>query len=292
MVAKRAARVTAIAALAAAAAACSLVDLSGLTDGAVPDDAAVEAGSPDVDAASVKDAGASDASDASDADASDAADAAPVGFCAGAGIHTLCDDFDTSADAGWSSFEAFGGGTGAADLGVFASPPASYAATAPTTSPDAGEAWMFPIRKVPITSTHVRLEAKVQACSAGNFVFLSINNNAAGNKYGAIDFGTRPIAGGFETFMLLKHDAYTKDYKLGAALPSTRFVKVVIETDIAKAATGTLKLTMDGVVVVNDTNLPTDQSSAVTKRSVFAGVYAFETSACTARIDDVLIDAN
>lgn len=272
----------AIAAVAAVAAACSLADLSGLSDDALPNAPAVEAGPP-----AVIDGAVPDGAVAVDAGTSDAA---PKGFCEAAGPHTLCDDFDTTADPGWTSFEKFGGGSGARDLGVFASPPASYAVQTPMVSPDGGEAWMFPVRVIPITTKHVHLEAKVQACATvGDYIFLGINNTAT--TYGTIDFGTRPTASGAETFMVIRHDGLTKDFKLGPALPSTRFVSVVIDTDI-DTTVGSVKLSIDGVVVVNATNLPTDQTTPVTKRTVFAGVYSYKSPACSARIDDVIIDVN
>ena len=263
-------------AFSAALAAC-FADLSGFTGGAVEGDAAPEA----VEAAAADAAG----------DAVDAAEAAPKSFCVSAGAHTLCDDFDTTADAGWTVFDTFGGGTGARDLAVFASPPAAYAVTTPMVSPDGGEAWMFPVRRLPVAITHVHLEAKVQACATvGDYVLLSINNRTATDAYGTIDFGVRPTADGSETFMVVKHDAFSKDFKLGPALPSTRFVRVAIDTDISKTS-GSVKLSIDGAVVVDATNLPTDQAATVTKRSAFVGVYAYESAACTARIDDVLLDA-
>lgn len=280
MLARRAS--LAIASVAAVAAACSLADLSGLSDGALPADPAVEAGPP-----AVIDGAVPDGVIPVDAGTSDAA---PKGFCEAAGPHTLCDDFDTTADPGWTSFETFGGGSGARDLGVFASPPASYAVKTPMVSPDGGEAWMFPVRAIPIATKHVHLEAKVQACAiVGNYVFLSINNNAT--TYGTIDFGTRPTANGAETFMVIRHDGLSKDFKLGPALPSTRFASVVIDTDIDKTS-GSVKLSIDGAVVVDATNLPTDQAAPVTRRSVFAGLYAYGSPACSARIDDVIVDAN
>src|SRR5687767_5784309 len=91
-------------AFAAMIAAC-FYDLSGFSSGAVADDAAL---APDVFATV-------DAADADDVDGAVAVDAHTT-FCAAAGAHTLCDDFDTTADAGWTRFEQSGGGTGAQDI--------------------------------------------------------------------------------------------------------------------------------------------------------------------------------
>jgi hypothetical protein len=51
-----------------------------------------------------------------------------------------------------------------------------------------------------------------------------------------------------------------------------------------------VKVSIDGTVLVDATNLPTDQSAAVTKRGAWAGLYGFETPACTIHLDDILID--
>jgi hypothetical protein len=263
----------------AAFAAC-FADLSGFSDGAVAEDAASEAG---VATDAAADAPTSpDARDASDAQSR---------FCESAGVHTLCDDFDTPTNAGWTEFGTYGGGTFAKDTMTFFSPPASLALSTPLVV-DGGEAWLFPLKSVPTATTHVHVEAKVQGCgSEGNYVFVSVNSRTATNAYGAIDLGVQPIPGGSETYLSVRHDAYSKSFSLGAALPSTRFTKLVLDT-ITDKTSGTVQLWIDGVLVVDAKNLPTDQSAAVTKRAVFTGLYSYESPACTARIDDVIIDAN
>ena len=271
-------------ALAGAMAAC-FADLSGFTDGAYPGDAALEASAP-ADTGVRADAASSTTTDAAD----DATDAGTV--CANAGPHTLCDDFDTTTDAGWSQFSTFGGGSRARDLIYFVSPPASLGVATPTVASDAGEAWYLPTRKLPIATTHVRIEAQIMACNAtGEYTFLTVNSVTAANAYGAIDVGIKQTQSGMETYLTVKHDALSKTYSLGTALPSTRFSHLVLETNIHKTA-GSVKLSIDGTVVVDATNLSTDQSVTPSKRGAFAGVYSFASPACTVRLDDVVIDAD
>lgn len=261
------------AALATLLAGCFFTDLSALTSGEPESDARPEA--------AVADAG-DGAADAPDV---------PTKFCATAGPHTLCDDFDTTTDAGWTRFASHGGGTGAKDLVDFVSPPAAFALTTPSLPPDGGEAWLFPILAVPLPTRHVRVEAKVKACSAaGAYVFLSVNSTTAADDYSAIDMGIQPTATGAETYLTVKHDTFSKTFSLGAALPSTRFSRIVLDTDIDKTS-GSVKLSIDGTLVVDVKNLPTDHSGAVARRAAWAGLYAYEAPACTARVDDVAIDA-
>src|SRR5436309_3408531 len=113
MLARRGAAVAGAFALALAA---CFADLSALSDGAVPDDAAP------MEAAVFAEA-AADVADASSSDVADATDA-PTQFCASAGPHEVCDDFDTTADAGWTAVDPAGGGAGTKDTLVFFSAPA------------------------------------------------------------------------------------------------------------------------------------------------------------------------
>lgn len=267
-------------ALSAMLAGCFFTDLSALSNGGVDDGAGRDAGMAPEAAADTS----------TGADAADAADA-QAKFCATAGPHTLCDDFDTTADAGWTQFATYGGGTGAKDLVDFVSPPAAFALTTPALAPDGGEAWLFPVLAVPLATKHVRVEAKVRACSgAGEYVFLSVNSLTTTDDYGAIDVGIQRTAAGTETYLTVKHDAFSKTFSLGPALPSTRFTRLVLDTDIDKT-NGSVKLSIDGTVVVDAKNVSTDQSGNLKRRAAWAGLYAYEAPACTARIDDVAIDA-
>lgn len=284
MRARRAASVAV--AFAATAAACSLVDLSGFSDGPSFGDAGPEASPPLEAAADVVD-GATDVT----LNAADAADAGPTTFCAKAGPHTLCDDFDTTADAGWTLFSKFGGGAASKSVTSFNSAPASFGLITPAVSPDAGEAWFFPARRVPVSTTHVRIEVQIKACNVtGEYTFLSVNSFTAGNAYGAVDVGITDTATGMQTYLAIKHDAFLQTYLLGAALPSSRFAHVVLETDLSKT-NGSVKLVIDGTAVVNAKSLSTDQNVTPAQRTAWAGVYSYASPACTVRIDDVVIDA-
>lgn len=262
-------------------AAC-FADLAALSSGNVAaGDAALETSESD---AALESGAAPDAAADGDADAS------PTTFCASAGPHTLCEDFDTAVVAGFSVVDDFGGGKGEKDTTQSFSPPASFRLTTPQVA-TAKEAWLLPTLTLPNAAKHVHVEAKVQACAdGGDYVFMSVNNSAAADSYGAIDVGIHPIAGGFETYMIVKHDAFSKTFSLGPPLSSTRFTRLVLDTDIDKTTNGAVKLAIDGVVVVDTKSIATDQAGTVVSRAAWAGLYSYQSPACTAHVDDIIID--
>src|SRR4051812_18691987 len=111
-------------------------------------------------------------------------------------------------------------------------------------------------------------------------ISLSVNSFTAANAYGTVDVGVTRTPSGTKTFVNVKHDAFSVTYPLVAVLPSTRFSHLVLETDIHKTS-GSVKLVIDGVIVLNATNLSTDQNVTPNKRTTWAGVYSYASPACT-----------
>jgi hypothetical protein len=245
---------------------------SGTSDGAAPSDGG---GGPDAPA---PDGGANP-------------DGSVNGFCASAGPHTLCDDFDTSVDAGWTNSEVSQGGVVAVSTTEFLSPPGSLTATLPARAPNAA-AWAFRLLNFPTTSTTVHFEGAVRGCAVGTgyAAFLSLQGWMGTSKVSGIDVGVRPTGASFETYVNVAHDGVNTGYTLGPALPTNRFTTIAIDVTLSSTATGSLKVLLDGAVKVDTTAIITDSTKAISRRAFWAGGYVDGTPACTAGIDNVIVD--
>jgi hypothetical protein len=237
--------------------------------------------------ATIPDAGAdgpTDAQDASDNVPDAAADAPSSSFCASAGSHFFCDDFDVSADpaATWTSSSLAGGALLTLDTGSKVSAPASGRATLPAAAAGNDGAHAYLHKDVP--AGHVVVDAKVRiepgSLSSTAFVaYLTVESATA-------------------RFVLLRADQMYVSFGVTSipvvvpvkvAMALDTFVHVVLDVDFTQAQ-GSYTLTLDDNFAASGT-LPSAVAS--TSCTVTAGIGCTSPAACdTAGVDydDFIID--
>lgn len=217
-------------------------------------------------------------------------------FCANAPPHAACADYDDgNAATGFiTPRDHFGPATSALDTVVFASPPSSLAIF---DQPDAsGEAWVFEAVAIPTATKTVHVAADIRACAfagvpgSSTNVLFSVNHETSTNVYATVDVGVHPTPTGNELYVEIRHDnaSVTTDLSAGAALPTDRFARVVLDVTLG-TTNGAVSLSVDGTSRVALTNITTDSETAKNRR-VAVGSYVYDATApCNAWIDDVLV---
>lgn len=226
--------------------------------------------------------------------ASDAADAASdvpttTGFCANAGSHFFCADFDEgSVGAGWSSVGAGSNGQLALDTTKHTSAPASA-----LIGGDANTSASLLKYLTPTVPPHVHVEVDVIGCptpSAGVVSLLNVGQDMPGNTGENV---LRVQSDGTTDFII---DAYPGDggevynkYVLTSSLSTTSFTHVTLDVVLSET-NGSVTMSFGSTQVLSQSGIPTS-SANVTDTYVAIETRAYQaTAASTAWFDSLTVD--
>lgn len=291
--------------LAASTAACTFVaPLSGLTGSSssqeqgeggleaggdtgdtpydAPDDATTDVGGGDV----VIDAGSEDGG----TPPIDSPSEMPAtGFCANAGAHFFCADFDEgNVGAGWSTVGAGSNGQLGLDTTASTSAPASA-----KIGGDANTSASLLEYLSPTVPSKVHVEVDVIGCpvpSAGVVSLINVGQDMSGNTGENV---LRVQSDGTTDFII---DAYPGDgaesynkYVLPMALSTTSFTHVTLEVVLSET-NGSVTMSFGGTQVLSVSGIPTASANVVDSYVVIE-TRAFQvTAASTAWFDNVIVD--
>lgn len=224
------------------------------------------------------------------AEDSDAPEVVPdAGFCANRDAYILCDDFDGTFDAGWNAVRLADGGVGPIDS-VSVSPPRALLATRPAIRRlDAGlpeiTSGGFLYKEVDPKLRNALVEADVRSCSPTDGF---INHLAFYDTHSAVAMGI-----GFDgapkafTFANLGTSFVAPSFSIDP-LPTHRFAHLrwTVQFD---TAVGSVKLEVDGKVVIHIQNIATTRPS-VSQRAFQVGVISSQDNPeCKVYFDNVTL---
>jgi hypothetical protein len=272
------------------AASCALLpSMDGLSGGT---DAGTDAATP-IDGPTTETS--ADASSDRDAAPIQDADAATGPFCATHPGHTLCADFDDGAVAkGWTTTDLYGSGAVALDPD-FVSPPSSFLSTVGANNNPNFESSGRLSLDFPKTATGAHVEFDTKRCNAtpgsgGVFAMSDLLCVTSGSKYGGVllvwngqgmygEIASNATDGGVFAF---------NDLPLTQPVPATATSHV--REDAVFGPAGSLKITVDGTVVVDAKNVAINCYGVATRR-LEVGMYSYgPVPACASRFDNVLFD--
>ena len=220
----------------------------------------------------------------------DAAVEASAPFCANAGTHSFCSDFDEqNALAAWSAALVSANATTPGLDTDAVSPPSSLRSVLPDATSADSYARLQKLFSTQATSAHVDLQVKLgsKACTAsdGNsyFELLKIGDNLDDGVEIKVD-----STGWYAHVDFALNDAGTTQAdQYFSATPSVDVWHRVV-VDVTFGVAGSVHITVDGPGVVD---LPNVDTSSVDSASFLVGMYS--TGSCPAndvRFDDVVID--
>lgn len=217
---------------------------------------------------------------------SDAPDPIPdAGFCANRDAYFVCDDFDGTFDAGWSELLFGDASIGTTDT-FFVSPPRALLATrGKTTVPSETGIGAFLFKQVDPKLKNALVEADVRSCmpTAGFINHFAFYDDKSAVATG-VAFNGAPKA---FSFAALEGTFGTPFYALDP-LPPHRFAHLrwTVRFD---PAVGSLKLEVDGKVVIDAQNIATSLNT-VSERALQVGVLSGQDNPeCKVFIDNVTV---
>jgi hypothetical protein len=221
------------------------------------------------------------------ADAPDAGADANLGFCASLSpAPRLCADFDEGQplQAGWTLLDLYPAGMMAKLDTNALSPPGSFlSAINPSGAPSSARLQ----ESVPALSSHVHVAfAMLLQPTDGQFELCALHEVTQTGATSGLFY--KEEGGKLLTYLdTLSSDGGTTGivHQLGA--PPSGWLHVEIDMDVSD--TGTVVVKHDGVVVVNDTNVPTATPSRV-QLFVELGYYSSAAATGTANFDNVVVD--
>lgn len=220
----------------------------------------------------------------------EAAVEASVPFCANAGTHSFCSDFDEpNALAAWSAALASANATTPGLDSDAVSPPSSLRSVLPDATSADSYARLQELFTAKATSAHVNLQVKLgsKACTAsdGNsyFELLKIGDNLEDGVEIKVD-----STGWYADVNFALSDGGTTHLdQYFSATPSVDVWHRVV-VDVTFGVAGSVHITVDGPGVVD---VPSVDTSSVDSASFLVGLYS--TGSCPAndvRFDNVVID--
>ncbi len=212
-----------------------------------------------------------------------------TGFCANAGAHFFCADFDEgNVGAGWSTVGAGANGQLALDTTTSTSPPASA-----KIGGDANTSASLLKYLSPTVPSKVHVEVDVIGCpvpSAGVVSLLNVGQDMSGNTG---ENALRVQSDGTTDFII---DAYPGDggeaynkYVLPMALPTTSFTHVTLDVVLSQT-NGSVTMSFGSTQVLSVSGIPTSSASVVDSYVLIETRTFQVTAASTAWFDDVIVD--
>ncbi|HEX8789763.1 MAG TPA: hypothetical protein VF765_02345 [Polyangiaceae bacterium] len=212
-----------------------------------------------------------------------------TGFCANAGAHFFCADFDEgNVGAGWSTVGAGSNGQLALDTTTSTSPPASA-----RIGGDASTSASLLKYLSPTVPAHVHVDVDVIACpapSAGVVSLLNVGQDMSGNTGENV---LRVQSDGTTDFII---DAYPGDgaeaynkYVLPSALSTTKFTHVTLDVGLSET-NGSVTMSFDGTQVLSVSGIPTSSANVVDSYVVIEARTFQVTAAATAWFDSLTVD--